>query len=114
MSAEGRTRIWGGLVIARIDADIDAGIMPADVASFSALHDYVDANMYLVDAMGDLALDFSTEASTRRVNEVATFVDGYLAGRAGGRMDCGCSRKAVADALAATGMPLHMAPCPRI
>jgi hypothetical protein len=37
-------------IMAEIDGDIQAGHVPATVASFSELHDHVDANEYLTDA----------------------------------------------------------------
>lgn len=42
---------WADAVMRLIDEDIAAGKVPADVPDFAALHDYVDANMYIVDAM---------------------------------------------------------------
>ena len=38
-------------IMAEIDADIQAGLVPATVASFSELHDYVDANDYALGAV---------------------------------------------------------------
>jgi hypothetical protein len=35
-----------------IDDDIREGVLPADAATFSDLHDHVDANDYLLDAAG--------------------------------------------------------------
>lgn len=42
---------WAAAVMAKIDADIAAGLVPADVASFSKLHDYRDANVYVIDVL---------------------------------------------------------------
>jgi hypothetical protein len=37
-------------IMTEIDGDIKAGHVPATVASFSELHDYVDANDYALEA----------------------------------------------------------------
>ncbi len=37
------------IAVQRIRHDQDAGILPQNILSFSELHDYVDANMYLID-----------------------------------------------------------------
>ena len=63
-------------IMAEIDADIKAGQVPATVASFSELHDHVDANDYALqvipldaapdwDAWMELANTVETEVSTR-------------------------------------------------
>jgi hypothetical protein len=56
--------------------------IPRDVGSFSALHDYCDANEYILQVMGDAkALDFSEEGSAL-VNAVLEEVDDRLAAEA--------------------------------
>jgi hypothetical protein len=67
-------------VMTMIDEDIAAGKVPAWVGSFSALHDYVDANEYLIQALdgawesGDLVMG----------NAVSDEVDQRLADRTAG------------------------------
>jgi hypothetical protein len=57
-----RVEFYATRVLAMIHADMDSphteGFkdIPRDVGSFSALHDYRDANMWVLDAMGDLGL----------------------------------------------------------
>lgn len=41
-------------VLYRIYLDMLAGTVPVTVASFAALHDHVDANMYFVEVAGDV------------------------------------------------------------
>ena len=43
---------YAGLVLAAIHADMDRGLVPRDVGSFSALHDHRDANVYLITYVG--------------------------------------------------------------
>jgi hypothetical protein len=38
-------------IMAEVDGDIKAGLVPATVATFSELHDYVDANDYALEAV---------------------------------------------------------------
>ncbi len=53
-------------VIAEIRADIAAGLVPATVASFAELHDYVDANTY--SGLTDPAdANIITDAVDRRI-----------------------------------------------
>ena len=42
---------WADAVMTMIDRDIAAGLVPAAVASFSALHESRDANVYVIDAL---------------------------------------------------------------
>lgn len=77
-------------IMTMIDEDIATGKVPADVASFSALHDYVDANMYVIDALegafprGDENAEVMTsDAEVDMSNAVMTEVDNRLADRAG-------------------------------
>jgi hypothetical protein len=56
--------------------------IPRDVGSFSALHDYCDANEYALRVMGeDIALDF-TDEGTALVNAVLNEVNQRLAAEA--------------------------------
>jgi hypothetical protein len=71
-------------IMAQIDEDIRDGFswgkqIPADVGSFSLLHDYCDANMYLLDGVpqGDMSWD----AYMDLLNEVCCEVDARLAER---------------------------------
>lgn len=43
---------YADTVMRWIERDIDAGLIPASVASFVELHDYRDANVYVIDAIG--------------------------------------------------------------
>jgi hypothetical protein len=45
------TSEYADRIMAEIDDDIKAGLIPATVASFSELHDYVDANDYALEAV---------------------------------------------------------------
>lgn len=68
-------------VKAEVLADIEAGIVPADVGSFSQLHDFVDANCYggAEDYPGE---EFCTDAFCNFWNRVQNAVDAWLkAGR---------------------------------
>jgi hypothetical protein len=44
--------------------------IPWDVGSFSAVHEYCDANEYVIDVMGAVALNFSDEGDNAIVNTV--------------------------------------------
>lgn len=57
---------------ARIRADIEAGIVPPTVRDFSQLHDFVDANMYMLDDAGD----FDAELEGLSVDEITREVMG--------------------------------------
>lgn len=62
----------------QITADIEAGVVPADVADFAALHDHVDANCY-----GDLCDDdcpLISEAGMAIINHAQAEVDRWLKG----------------------------------
>jgi hypothetical protein len=57
--------------------DIADGTMPADVKTFSEMHDHVDANEYLIDAMP--GYDWGLEnGSIDYANRVADTVDEWL------------------------------------
>ena len=79
---------YADMIMIEINKDIADGIVPRDVASFSALHDYVDANMYVLDAMHD---DFPepdsdenlfSDEETDTANAVMDEVNERLAARA--------------------------------
>lgn len=67
-------------VMAEIQADIDAGTVPASVSSFAELHDYVDANMY-ADADLPLNDDEDDDSDIDLINAVQNEVDRRLASR---------------------------------
>jgi len=50
-TADPRVAGWAGQVMAAIDAHVKEGRVPPGVASFARLHDYVDANMYVIEAL---------------------------------------------------------------
>jgi hypothetical protein len=69
-------------------ADIEAGAVPATVATFSELHDYCDANTYggmcddLYESMGAAGPEAQNDAWMRHCDEAITIVDAWLrAGR---------------------------------
>jgi hypothetical protein len=72
-------------VKAAVNADMDNGVVPKNVRSFSRLHDYVDANVYLINALPPMP-DFEDEDddNPERIaywelgNEVASVVDRWL------------------------------------
>ena len=65
---------------AEILVDIEDGTVPTTVATFSELHDYVDANMYADDLICIAMLDGADYLSF--INEVTDEVDAWLrAGR---------------------------------
>jgi hypothetical protein len=79
-------------VMTMIDEDIADGTMPADVASFTDLHDHVDANTYLIDALagafprgGNDAEVLFGDAEIAMGNAVSDEVNHRLAERAGAR-----------------------------
>jgi hypothetical protein len=46
-----RISVHADLILAEIDADITAGLLPVNVAAFSDLHGHVDANDYALAAV---------------------------------------------------------------
>jgi hypothetical protein len=46
----GLVRRYADAIMIAIEADMDAGIVPRSVSTFTELHDYVDANEYAVQA----------------------------------------------------------------
>lgn len=76
-------------IMVMIRADIASGMVPADVGSFSELHDYCDANGYALQAMPeDIVLSFSDEGCSALVNAVLDECDRRI--RAGELRGCGC------------------------
>src|SRR5260370_13083866 len=65
-------------VMRAIDGDIGEGVMPADVATFSELHDHVDANMYVLDVAG---MARSGQDDLELSNAIAAEVDRRLRAR---------------------------------
>jgi len=71
-------------VLAAIAADVAAGVVPWDVPDFSSLHDFVDANQYLLDTIEgkDAYIDRAgTKADDDHMNEVSDAVNAALSGR---------------------------------
>lgn len=67
-------------IMTEIDGDIDAGLIPATVASFSELHGHVDANDYASQAIPqDAAPDW--DAWMELANTVESEVSARLAAR---------------------------------
>lgn len=68
-------------IITMIHADQRQMMVPLDVGSFSALHDHVDANMYVLNAMGE-ADTYEAETETNEhnalVNSIMNEVDRRL------------------------------------
>ena len=90
MTSNGQVRTaieYADEIMIEIERDMTIGFewggkLPRDVGSFTALHDHCDANDYIRDAMGDIALDFDSEASGALVNAVTDEVDKRLAAMA--------------------------------
>jgi hypothetical protein len=66
-----------------INQDIASGIIPEKVKTFSELHDYVDANMYLVEVQGDKLPSEMTENESNididECNRIMDEINGWLA-----------------------------------
>ena len=76
---------YAGQIMAAIHADMDAGLVPRDVGSFSALHDHRDANMYVLIAMGEVdtyTAEGETDEHHALVNAIMDEVDRRLAAEA--------------------------------
>jgi hypothetical protein len=69
-------------VIRLVAQDVAAGTVPWDVADYSELHDYVDANEYTLEVIGLLSPDDegSRPAATGPTSEVQTRVSEMLSG----------------------------------
>jgi hypothetical protein len=63
---------------AEVLADIEAGNVPTTVASFSELHDYVDANEYGGLCTDACPFDCGSDADADVVNEAQTTVSLWL------------------------------------
>ncbi len=71
---------YAGEIMAEIDSDITATVVPATVASFSELHDYVDANDYTIQA--GIPYDLQADGGMDLVHDVEEEVTRRLAARA--------------------------------
>lgn len=68
-------------IMVRVERDMEAGIIPSDVSTFSELHDYCDENCYLDGVpWGETTED--VEASLAVNNAVSDEIDRRLAARA--------------------------------
>lgn len=67
---------YADAVIAMIREDVATGLLPAAVASFSGMHDHVDANQYVHDAGVPWGDDDGTYNTANAVTEE---VDRHLA-----------------------------------
>lgn len=75
---------YADAVMGLIHDDVLAGFVPVTAASFSELHDHVDANEYVLQVMGADAFDVAL------ANRVTDDVDSRLRSRGGVRCrDCG-------------------------
>ena len=81
-------------VIEQITADIDNGTLPARGVTFADLHDYVDANEYLLTALDHKGIEYlfagdditpeedaALEAQNNLLNRTMDFVNVWLAAR---------------------------------
>jgi hypothetical protein len=74
---------YADAVMAEIDTDMAADVLPVAVATFGELHDHVDANEYLQEAGVPFGTDPGAGADgCEAVNAVATEVSRRLAARA--------------------------------
>jgi hypothetical protein len=67
-------------VLVEIRKDMGAGTIPLAVTSFAELHDYVDANEYLLAAMEDAGEEYdpADEKQTARNNQATDYVSEVL------------------------------------
>jgi hypothetical protein len=72
---------YADMIMGLVDADMRLGRIPATVASFSELHDYVDANDYALEVIPRDAAP-SWDAWMELANDVEAEVSGRLAARA--------------------------------
>lgn len=63
---------------AEITADLESGRVPAKVASFADLHDYVDANEYGGLCSEECPFDAGTDADADIINRAQEIVDRWL------------------------------------
>lgn len=70
-------------VIAAVQSDMAAGWVPATVDTFSALHDHVDANMYLLNEMEEAGEEYdpASDEQSSRDNAAMELVNQWLANR---------------------------------
>lgn len=70
-------------MIQSIKADMDLGVVPVTVQTFSELHDFVDANEYLIEAYeaSEEPLDAADQQKADRDNRAMEFVNVWLAAR---------------------------------
>ena len=59
-----------------INVDIKSGLVPTTVSTFSELHDYVDANEYLIEAYGG-KFPF-TQKGFKEANKLMDEIDQWL------------------------------------
>jgi len=64
----------------QIAADIESGVLPATVASFQDLHDYVDANEYGDLCTPECPFDAGDDADAGKVNAAQDAIDQWLKG----------------------------------
>lgn len=111
MDANRAARIATAVALAKTEvlADIEAGRVPADVPTFAALHDHVDANEYggLTDWPADGGEDDGMWSgdTVADMNRVQSAVDGWL--RAGRRPAATLNTGELIALLAASGDPLR-------
>ena len=76
------TEHLANLIKAEILADVRAGVVPETVASFSELHDHVDANCYggLCFDLYDLLIDFcgGEDEAVALINAAQNEVDAWI------------------------------------
>lgn len=70
-------------IISAVKADLDSGLLPTTVRSFADLHDHVDANEYLIDALDAASEDFDADngEQAKRDNDALRLVDSWLSAR---------------------------------
>jgi hypothetical protein len=70
-------------MIRSIKADMETGAVPVTVRTFSELHDYVDANEYLIEAYqnADEELDSASMSKSIRDNRAMDMVNVWLEAR---------------------------------
>lgn len=68
------------LVIAQVNVDIKAETVPSTVRTFAELHDYVDANEYLISVFeaAEVELDSADQDQADLMNEAMELVSVWL------------------------------------
>lgn len=71
------------LVCGQIHADVKAGVLPSGIDSFAQLHDFVDANEYILTALeaAEVEFDPSSEAQADLTNAAMDKVSTWLRNR---------------------------------